>query len=82
VIDRTGLVGSFDWNLVWTPDNLPPRPAGSPPDQPLVVNGQAVDTNGPSLATALQDQLGLKLQSATSPVDVLVIDRVERPTQN
>jgi uncharacterized protein (TIGR03435 family) len=82
VIDRTGLAGQFDWDLNWTPDNLPPRPAGLPADQPLTVNGQPVNPNGPTLATALQEQLGLKIESATGPVDVLVIDRVERPTEN
>jgi uncharacterized protein (TIGR03435 family) len=82
VLDRTGLPGAFDWTLVWTPDNLPPRPAGAPPDQPIRVNGLDVDPNGPPLPTALQEQLGLKLQSATGPVDVVVIDRVEKPSEN
>jgi uncharacterized protein (TIGR03435 family) len=81
-IDRTGLVGAFDWTLIWTPDNLPPRAPGTPPDQPLVVNGLTIDPNGPPLSTALQEQLGLKLQSAVGPVDALVIDRAERPTEN
>jgi uncharacterized protein (TIGR03435 family) len=82
VIDRTGLVGPFDWNLVWTPDNRPPRPAGVPANQPVTVNGQSIDPSGSSLATALREQLGLKLQSATDPVDVLVIDSIERPIGN
>jgi uncharacterized protein (TIGR03435 family) len=81
-IDRTGLVGAFDWTLVWTPDNLPPRAPGTPADQPIRVNGIAIDPNGPPLSTALQEQLGLKLQAAVGPVDVLVIDHVEHPTPN
>ena len=82
VIDHTGLSGPFDWTLVWTPDNLPQRAPGTPADQPVTVNGFAIDPNGPSLFTALQEQLGLKLESTKGPVDVLVIDRVEHPTEN
>ena len=82
VLDRTGLRGPFEWTLVWTPDNLPPRAPGTPPDQPIRVNGLEIDPNGPPLATALQEQLGLKLQSTTGPVEVVVIDRVEKPSEN
>ena len=82
VIDHTGLSGPFDWTLVWTPDNLPQRAPGTPADQPVTVNGFAIDPNGPSLFTALQEQLGLKLESTKGPVDVLVIDHVEHPTEN
>lgn len=64
VVDRTGLTGTFDWQLRWTPDPLPPT-------QPL-------DTV--TLFTALQEQLGLRLDSTHGPVEVLVIDSVERPT--
>jgi uncharacterized protein (TIGR03435 family) len=80
VVDRTGLSGNFDIYLKWTPDQLPPRPAGLPADQPLRINGLAIDPDGPSIFTALQEQLGLKLESAHGPVDVLVIDHVERPS--
>lgn len=79
-IDRTGLSGTYDWTLVWTPDNLPPRAGGTASGQPLLVNGVPVDPDGPPLSTAIQEQLGLKLQPSTGPVDVLVIDRVERPS--
>jgi uncharacterized protein (TIGR03435 family) len=82
VTNETGLTGPFDWTLVWTPDNLPQRPPGTAADQPLTVNGLQVDPNGPSLFTALQEQLGLKLQSTTGPVDVVVIDHIEPPTVN
>ena len=74
VIDKTGLTGNFDIDLVWTPDQMPSGPL------PPGANLPAVDPNGPSIFTALQEQLGLKLESQTAPVDVLVIDRVERPT--
>ena len=74
VIDRTGLEGNFDIDLTFTPERMPqgPPPPGAPP-----LN---IDPNGPSLFTALQEQLGLKLESEKAPVEVLVIDHVERPT--
>jgi uncharacterized protein (TIGR03435 family) len=80
VIDRTGLTGNFDLDLTWTPDQIPQGgggpgglPAGVPPPPPI-------DPNGPSLFTAVQEQLGLKLESVRGPVDVLVIDSVEQPS--
>jgi uncharacterized protein (TIGR03435 family) len=79
VVDRSGLTGNFDIELRWTPDVLPPRPPGLAADQPIRVNGESIDPNGPSLFTALQEQLGLKLDGTRAPVDVLVIDRLERP---
>jgi uncharacterized protein (TIGR03435 family) len=74
VLDRTGLTGPFDINLTWTPDQMPQRPPGAP-DLP-------VDPNGPSIFTALQEQLGLKLESQRGPVEMLVIDRAEHPVEN
>jgi uncharacterized protein (TIGR03435 family) len=75
VIDRTGLTGGFDIDLAFTPERMPqgPPPPGAPPLP-------SIDPNGPSLFTALQEQLGLKLESDRAPVEVLVIDHVERPT--
>jgi uncharacterized protein (TIGR03435 family) len=81
VIDRTGFTTGFDVELTWTPDQLPQRAAG-PGDQPLVVNGATIDPNGPSIFTALQEQLGLKLESTKGSVDVLVIDRAEKPSED
>ena len=74
VIEKTGLTGRFAFNLAWTPDRIPTEapPPGIPP----------IDPNGPSLFTALQEQLGLKLEPAKGPVDVLVIDSVEHPTED
>ena len=74
VVDRTGLAGAYDFNLTWTPDNMPNRPPGAP-EAPI-------DPNGPSIFTALQEQLGLKLDSQKGPVSVLVIDRAEHPDEN
>ena len=75
VLDRTQLPGTFDFRVSWTPDRIPqgPPPPGAPALPP-------VDPNGSSLFAALEEQLGLKLESTRTPLDVLVIDRVERPT--
>jgi uncharacterized protein (TIGR03435 family) len=73
VENRTGLEGTFDFDLTWTPEV--PVPADAPP-------GPAVDPNGPSLFTALREQLGLKLEPAKSRIDILVVDRAERPSAN
>lgn len=75
VLDKTGLTGNYDANLTWTPDQMPQRPAGAPEPPP-------VDPNGPSIFTAVQEQLGLKLDSQKGPVAVFVIDRAERPKEN
>jgi uncharacterized protein (TIGR03435 family) len=75
VLDHTGLSGTFDLDLTWAPDQVPQRPVGTS-DPP------AVDPNGPAIFTAVQEQLGLKLESTTGPVDVLVIDHVEHPTED
>jgi uncharacterized protein (TIGR03435 family) len=72
VVDKTGLTDRYDFNLAWTPDQMP---AGNPP--PGIP---PVDPNGPTLVTALQEQLGLKVKPAKGPVEVLVIDTVQRPT--
>ena len=71
VLDRTGLTGTFDFSLEWS---LPTDPAQPPESLPA-------DT-GPTFLEALQEQLGLKLKSAKGPVDVLVIDHIEHPTEN
>ncbi len=73
IVDQTGLTGGFDFELEFTPD---PAAAGG---QPPVAGG---DANAPSLFTALEEQLGLKLLPQRGPVEMLVIDRVERPTEN
>jgi len=74
VIDRTGLTGPYDLELTWTPDQAPVVPPGSA--------APAFDPNGPSLFTALPEQLGLKLDATTAPVEVLVIDGAERPAED
>jgi bla regulator protein BlaR1 len=80
VLDRTELTGNFDFTLDFTPEQLPKRAPGTPADQPIRMNGVDIDPDGASIFTALQEQLGLKLESTRGPVEVLVIDRVEQPT--
>jgi uncharacterized protein (TIGR03435 family) len=82
VLDRTGLAGNYDVTLTWTPDQMPARAPGTPGDQPVRFNGVDIDPNGPSIFTAVQEQLGLKLDSQKGPVTMLVIDRVEKPVEN
>jgi len=74
VVDQTGLTGRWDFTLEWTPD-------------PSQFGGRALpvgraDRQPPALATAIQEQLGLKLESKRTGVDVLIIDRVEKPSDN
>ena len=80
VVDRTAITGNFDVDLTWTPDQIPQGPQGAPPPgaPPLLP----IDPNGPSIFTAVQEQLGLKLESSKGPVNVVVIDRAEQPTED
>lgn len=80
VVNRTGLTGDYDFELEWTPEQLPPRALGTPADQPVRINGADVDPNGPGLFTALREQLGLELDAQRGSVDVVAIDGVEAPT--
>jgi uncharacterized protein (TIGR03435 family) len=69
IIDRTGIGGTFDFVVVWHAG------LGTFSTEPAAVSGT-------SLLEALQEQLGLKLVAQTGPVEVLVIDHIERPTLN
>jgi uncharacterized protein (TIGR03435 family) len=82
VVDKTGLTGTYDFDLDYVRDQgraisqfkgLPPAPAAA-----------ADDSGGaPALSTALQEQLGLKLEKAKGPLDVIVVDRANKtPTDN
>jgi len=77
VIDKTDLNGLYDIKLQWTPD-LDQGAASRVPDTPLPVT----DAPFPSIFTAIQEQLGLRLESAKGPVEVLVIDSVQKPSEN
>jgi uncharacterized protein (TIGR03435 family) len=68
VIDKTGLTTRYDFELLWTPDNLPAAAASDAP--------------GTSIFTAVEEQLGLKLEPSTAPLDILVIDSAEQPSEH
>jgi uncharacterized protein (TIGR03435 family) len=79
VVDKTGLEGRYDFTLHWTSDRqgLSAGPAdASQGPAPLS------DSSGPSIFTALQEQLGLKLESQKGPVETLVIESIEKPSEN
>jgi bla regulator protein BlaR1 len=73
VIDQTGLTGRFDFTLEWMGERIGPAPleASAP-----------TDLQGPTFLEALREQLGLKLESSKGPVQILVVDHVERPSEN
>jgi uncharacterized protein (TIGR03435 family) len=74
VIDRTGLQGRFDFTLNWTPDESQFRSMG------IQVPPPAADAKLPGLFTAIQEQIGLRFESVTAPVEVIIIDGAEKPT--
>ena len=91
IIDKTELTGLFDFKLNFLPENLP---QGFGPGGPLQPAGAGLIGPGgapapptsadpvPSLFTAIQEQLGLRLESAKGPVDVLIVESVQKPTEN
>jgi uncharacterized protein (TIGR03435 family) len=81
VVDKTGLTGNYDFALNWTPDESMTNPFGGPQGGPPRDDAPP-DANGPSLFTALEQQLGLKLQAEKGKVDVIVIDHIDLPTDN
>ena len=77
VVDQTGLTGRYDFTLTWTPDETQFLSMG------VRVPPRAADAAGPpGLFTAIQEQLGLKFESTRAPVDVIVVDHIDRPSQN
>lgn len=78
VVDKTGLTARFDIGFEWTPDDIQLAQMQLPPDAPK----PQFDPNGPSIFTAIQEQLGLKLESQKGPVETIVIDHVEKPSEN
>ncbi len=81
VVDQSGLTGRYDFTLNWTPDEFQfPGLRGSN-GGPLPAPPPGT-TEAPDLFTAIQQQLGLKLDSMKAPVDTIVIDHVEKPSEN
>ncbi len=72
VLDHTGLTGDYDFTLNWTPDKT----------QPAGLRGPESNQSGPSIFTAIRQQLGLKLEPQNVPMEVLAIDHAERPSEN
>lgn len=80
VVDKTGITGNFDIEMHWTPEpGQGGGPFGGPPPPDAITSS---DTSGPTLLTAIQEQLGLKLESQRGPVDIFIIDSVSKPTEN
>jgi uncharacterized protein (TIGR03435 family) len=78
LLDATGVAGKFDFKLEWTPDDMQAKPPSA--DQRA---GNALEAGAaPSIFEALQEQLGLKLESGKFPAEVLVIDSAEKPSEN
>jgi uncharacterized protein (TIGR03435 family) len=78
VTDRTGLPGRYDYTLHWTPDDAPMAGGGGGPSR----DENAPEVGGPSIFTAVEEQLGLKIESIKGPVDVIVIDHLDFPSAN
>jgi len=79
VIDKTGLTGLYDMELKFQPSQPPQLPPGGLPPG---VTLPPIDPDAPSIFTAVQEQLGLKLESSKAPLESIVVDHVEKPTAN
>jgi bla regulator protein BlaR1 len=82
VVDKTGLTGNYDFSLRWTPGESEPGMNKLMGFKPATDSSASNESSGPTLFTALQEQLGLKLVPQTAPMEILVIDRVERPSED
>ena len=82
VVNRTGLTERIDLDLQWTDLSFLLSGGGNGDSSRGNSSSPSIPADGTSLFTALQEQLGLKLESTTGPVDVLVIDSAELPTPN
>jgi uncharacterized protein (TIGR03435 family) len=83
ILDQTGLKGTYNFALQWTPDESPPAmPTVPEGGGPGTANPPPPESSGPSIFTAVQEQLGLKLVSTKGPVEIIVIDHIEKPSEN
>lgn len=82
VVDNTGLTGAFDFDLRYDGATIPGTGRLGGGRGPLLAPGAAADAGAPSIFTALQEQLGIRLDPQRGPVDVLAIIRAELPTEN
>ena len=83
ILDETGLKGNYDFTLQWTPEERAgPMPGAPQGGGPRSDDAPPPDSSGASIFTAIQEQLGLKLESRKVPVEMLVIDHVEAPSEN
>jgi len=73
VLDKTGLAGEFNFKVQYAEEG---------PSKPGTVQPEPADPAGPSLASALQEQLGLKLETQKAPVETIVVDRAEKASAN
>ncbi len=80
VVDRTGLTGLYDFSMVW--DDAPVRDAGVPGTKELQGQEAPVGDEHGSIFTAVREQLGLRLETLRAPVEVIVVDGVEKPVAN
>ncbi len=80
VLDKTDVPGAFDMRFLYTPEGWKARPGEGRPDPN--AKEPRPDPDGPSVFTAIQEQLGLRLEGGKGPVEILVIDRAEKPTVN
>jgi uncharacterized protein (TIGR03435 family) len=77
VVDKTGLEAKYDITVKWSPES-----AATPFQQDASQTASSPDIAGPSIFAAFQEQLGLKLISTKGPVEIIVIDHAEKPTEN
>jgi uncharacterized protein (TIGR03435 family) len=82
VVDKTGLTGRYDYTLRWSPQPGEGGFGGPRGPGPGPATGDSADSSGPTIFTALQEQLGLRLESQKVAADLIVVERAEKPSEN
>lgn len=82
VVDKTGLTGEYDFTMQWTADHLPvaSNSAASSSASPAAAPSASLPDSNRAILAALQEQLGLKLESTKGPVEIIAIDQISRPS--